>query len=234
MSPPQIFSHHYHPEFVAGCAKKHHSKVPTSHHSGISQEEREDWRRYGGLASHQQEKFRGTFPGNYAWLCRLESLKNAVGDFFPGEMKFLNLYQSCQMPELVSGALDGGPKVHAVPHAAKKVWFEYPQMPVAGMGQLPNSFSVPFVTSVRNCGADSQSYRTNFQDTHKKGHTKQKYESHCFLPAASEEDLRLVHVDFVSGFLIAFYGPSGTVKDQMWTVGMAVYCVDSRSYYYIR
>lgn len=200
----------------------------------MSQEEKEERRLYGGLVAHQNEKFWGTFPGNYAWLCRLDSLKKTVGDFSPGEMKFLNLYQSSQMPELCNLTSDCDLKFHSVPHAANKAWFEEPSSPVAGVGQIPSSFCAPFVTSIRNHDTGSLSYRTKFQDTCT---TNQKYDSHCFLPAACLEDLRLVHVDFVSGFLIAFYGEicsSDITRNQMWTVGMAVYCVESRSYYYIR
>lgn len=211
-----------------------------SHHLDISEEEKDERRRYGGLVTYQHEKFWGSFPGNYAWLCRLDNLEKTVGNFCPSEMKYLNFYRSSEMPELhdsASNALDGGLKFHSVAHTAKKAWFEEPQSPVTGMGQtVLSSFSAPFVTSGRKRSTDSLSNKTKVQNPRTANPTKQVYNSHCFLPAASQEELRLVHVDFVSGFLIAYYGQlgGGIARDQMCTVGMAVYCLDSRNYYYMR
>lgn len=170
----------------------------------------------------------GSFPGKYAWLSRLDNLGKSVSDFSPNEMKYLNFYQSSELSNSVSMDLDDGLRFHSVPHATRKAWYEETPSAVPGVGQT--SFSTQFVTGVKKRGTVSLSNKTNCQEA-----SKQYYDNHCFLPAASQE-YRLIKVDFVSGLLIAYYGQKDDTipENQMCAVGMAIYCVDSRSYSYTR
>ena len=205
-------------------------------HFNISEEEGDERRRYGGFSIHQhKEKYLGAYPGNYTWLSRLDNLEKSVSGFSPSEMRYLSFYQSSGLPELNSPAastdLDNGLQFHAVPHATRKMWYEGTPSAVSGVGQaIFNSFSSQFVTGIQKGGTDSPGAKT-----HTGSHSKQRYDNHCFLPAASQEH-KVIKISFVSGLLIAFYGHGdNTVPDnEEWAVGMAVYCADSRTYSYVR
>lgn len=141
-------------------------------------------------------------------------------------MKSLNFYQSSELSN--SEPMDDG--LRSVPHAARKAWYEETPSTVSGLGKT--SFFTQFVTGVRKRGTDSLSNKANFQEAT----TKQYYDNHCFLPAASQE-YGIIKVAFVSGLLIAYYGQrdDNTIPEsQVCAVGMTIYCVDSRSYSYIR
>lgn len=153
-------------------------------------------------------------------------------------MRYLNFYQSSGLPELNSPAasveLDSGLQFHAVPRATRKKWYEGTPSAVSGVSQeIFSSFSSQFVTSIRKCGDDSQDVKTKLEETG--SHSRQRYDNHCFLPAASQE-YKVIKTGFVSGLLIAFYGHSDDVvpDNEMWTAGMAVYSIESRTYSYVR
>ncbi len=155
-----------------------------------------------------------------------------MDDFSPREMKYFNFSQSSVLPELSTSAFptDNG-DVQDLPDAARNAWFAAPQSAFSGVGH--KSFSTQFVSGIQKQGSDSLNSRRLFQDAN---FSKQSYDCHCFLPAASQ-DSRLIKVDFVLGLVLAFYGQScgdeGAEKC-VCAVGMAVYCVDSRSYSYVR
>ena len=229
----QIFPHHYHPHFTAGYAKTLGSKISKSFQLGVSNEEEEDGKLYGGLSPQQhKEQYVGSFAGSYAWLCRLENLKNTVQEFSPRDLKYLNFSQSSHLPEMPESVLkgsDGGMQSHAVVSAPKKLWYEEPPSSVMRGLTDHSSFSSHFISTLKNAGSSVTNATT-------RDSSRQCYESHCFLPATSQDNTKLVRVDITSGLVLAYYGQSNESSPEsvMRVVEMAVYCTDLRSYFSVK
>ena len=201
--------------------------IPSACHSDISKEEEEERRIYGGFSSRvQKEKFVGSFPGNYAWACRLDNLGSIVQDFHPEEMKYLSFYESSN---LTSNGLGDDTGVLLKP---LRTWYEVPQSTATSVGKASSMLSTQFVTGIKKSARE----RLQNEDPKETNVFKHHYENHCFLPAASHEKSKLLRVDFVPNFVVAYYGQHNAehTSHQRSAVGMAVYSVDSRSYSYIR
>lgn len=219
----QIFPYHYHPDFAVKQTKNQGSKTtPSSSHFDISKEEEEERGKYGGLAPHQhKEKFQGLFPGSYAWQSRVEQLAMSVHNFAPDKMRYLNFCQSSSLPGSTQNeGKENGPLLSVACHL-KKAWYEEPQSTTVGNH---NAFSAKFVTGTPTELRQSQEP------------SQCSYDSHCLLPAASQEDLKLIRVGFMCDVIVAYYGDSGGTlpTDQTPAVGTATYCVESKCFSYIR
>ena len=214
--------------------------MAASSHSDISTEEEEERRRYGGLSPQQhKEKYVGSFAGNYPWLCRLDNLENAVNEFSPKNMKYLNLYQSSQLPghgfsrSRRLGAGDG--HAPSLPCPARKEWHEEPQSSLSGSGKVV--YDCTFVTGVKKGATESLKRKARLDGESR----KQCYSNHCFLPAATQEDLELVRVDLAPGTVTVYYGLRAEARGvdmlsevDVPAIAMATYCTDSQSYSYTR
>lgn len=158
----------------------------------------------------------------------MDNLEDVVDHFFPNEMKYLNFHQSSQLSgfcESTSINKNSNRTVHSISHPVKNAWYEEPQAPVTIVGQTPPT--TPFITGIQKSAVEKR---------RRDGVTPSKhcYDSHFFLPAVSQEDSKLIGVDFVCDLVVAYYGAGTCSEAQVPAIGMALYCVDSRSYSYVR
>lgn len=232
----QMFPHHYHPNFVAGPTRSLHTSkaVPSASHADISREEEEERGRYGGFSSHlQKEKFVGSFPGNYAWICRLDTLGTAVEAFQPDEKEYLSLHATSNLPDSPLNDFSESACVHPVP---QRNWYEATQSTATNSGTTVSSmFTTTFVTGIRKKISAGPAKNGNADVNDSIYPFKCHYDNHWFLPPAPHKKSKLLRVDFVSDFIVAYYS-EGNSQDpsQIVAVGMAIYATNIRSYSYVR
>lgn len=237
----QIFPYHYHPDFTARPVKGHPSSKAASSasHVDISTEGAEERMRYGGLSPHQhQERFSGTFPGNYSWLCRLDNLTNVVRNFRPENGDYLNFCRSSQLPDISDTASPSSIEdVQSVTHTTRKAWYEEPLSSVSING--PVAFSTQFVTSIQQPITEPPKSQVNVEESL----SPSKRYKHWFLEAATQDDVEVIRIDLVSDLVVVYYGQrnerngenvNGNSEFQRPASGMATYSKDSRTYSYAR
>ncbi len=204
-------------------------------HSDISKEEEEERGRYGGFSNWlQKERFVGLFPGSYAWVCRLDNLRTIVEEFIPEDTKCLSFYESSNLADSSSSGFDSDTSVHSVP---QRSWYRVPQSAVASVdGRAANSmFTTQFVTGLKKPTASEplKSEPVNVEEA--VNPFRHYYDNHCFLPAASHEELKLLRIDCVSGYVVAYYSQDSVESPfQNLAVSMAIYTLNNRSYSYVR
>ena len=236
----QIFTHHYHPDFIDGSSKSHHSYSSLSSQLDTSKEEENERKKYGAIPAHQQTVSR--FPGHYTWMSRLYRLGEIVDDFQPEKMHYLNFQQSTELPRSTStdDVLVTDQEIKALP--SKSSWYERPQSAVTQDRQIPHSsFSTQFVTGIKPTNVLQKKEVISVQES--LNPSIRHYRNHCILPAVPQKDLKIIRVDFVSGLVVVYYGQSDSEGDSKVSFtskfcgpanGMTIYCTDSQSYSYVR
>ena len=209
--------------------------------SNIPRENEEDRWRYAGLTNRDiaiGEKFVGLYPGNYAWMNRMEQLSQRVDSIQPSEGRYLNLCYSSRLLATLAPPEDDEVRTDAV-GLTRKPWYEEPiSYSVASQsgGAYHGGFDIQFVTgltrsiprvaSLENSGAIESPIPNRYA-----------YTNHCILPSAASvfsQNSRVVAIAFNSGVVIAYYrgaSPLGNqVLDEAHVGGVAVYRTGPQSF----
>lgn len=147
------------------------------------------------------------------------------------KLQSLDFSRTSRLPHFSESALklEGSSLALSVARLSKKAWYEEPQSSTGVSSQA--SYGTSFVPT-RSFSADS---KKDDEDS-----ITRRYDSHCFLPAASQEDSKLIRIDFVCDLVVAYYGQCGTMSGSMLyqdhtpAVGMATYSIESKNFSYVR
>lgn len=230
----QVFCDHYHPSFVRAFQKTQlNDQAASIKASDISQEEAEDQAKYGGVVTTPTgnwERPAIDFTGQHSWTNHLGKLKHSVTSFQPSEGRYLSFYQSStahpssavslttskyQLHGKSSGAVTETQKVEVQPSLSNgKAWYEEPiSLAVATnrstLGSWENA-GATFVTGMKKSSPEHQmSIGSHASVTDALPLSQYSYKNYCVLPSASyllENESTVVHVEFASGLVVAFYG----------------------------
>ena len=239
-----MFSDHYHPNFVRVFQNSQlNDQAASIKSSDISQEETEDHMKYAGVTTTPTgyvEKPRVEFTGQHVWMNRLGKLRQSVNTFQPSEGRYLSFHQTSSV-QLNSGIelttskaqLHGKngssaavrQKVEVDPSQSTtwKAWYEEPISHTIAMARSSlgswESFGVSFVTGMKKSVSEHHTAAGSHSNVTEALPLSQQllYHNYCVLPSASsllEKDSTVVHVEFASGLVVAFYGQVTTDKEE--------------------
>lgn len=199
--------------------------------SDISQEEMEDQVKYAGAVTTPTgylDKPSTDFAGQPAWASRVGRLKQSVNTFQPSEGRCLSFHQASNLQlnsgiELKSqlhGKSGGTSKSQKVEvqrsQSSGKAWYEEPiSLTIAATRSSFGSwesFGLSFVSGMKKSVPEHHpagSY-SNASDVLSPSH--HSYKNYCVLPSASfllDSESTVVHVEFASGLVVAFYAQTG-------------------------
>ena len=173
------------------------------------------------------------FAGQHAWENRVGKLNQSVSAFQPSEGRYLNLHQTSNVQlnsgvELTTsksplhgmgsvGATKQKVEVQPSQSTAWKAWYEEPISHTiastrSSLGSWEN-FGLSFVTGMKksipeyNTGSESYSSVAEALPL-----SQYCYKDYCILPSVShllDAKSTVVHVEFASGLVVAFYGEKG-------------------------
>ena len=170
------------------------------------------------------------FAGQHAWLNRAGKLKQSVNTFQPSEGRYLSFHQTSNVQlnsgiELTtsksqlhgkSGSAAVRQKVDVQPSqsTAWKAWFEEPISHTiasarSSLGSWEN-FGLSFVTGMKKSIPDHHTgVGSHSSVTEALPLSQYCYKNYCVLPSTShllDKETTVVHIEFASGLVVAFYG----------------------------
>jgi hypothetical protein len=203
--------------------------------SDISEEEAEDLIKYAGAVTTPTgylDRPSTDFAGQHAWKSRVGRLKQSVGTFQPSEGRYLSLHQTSNLQlnsgiELnsqksqlrgKSGVVFESQKVEVQPsQSAGKAWYEEPIFHTiaaaarSSFGSWEN-FGVSFVTGMKKSIPEHLPAGSHSNASDVFSPSQHSYKNYCVLPSASfllDSESTVIHVEFASGLVVAFYGQTG-------------------------
>lgn len=231
-----MFSNHYHPSFVRSFQNSQvNDQASFTKRSDISEEEAEDQIKYAGAVTTPTgylDKPSTDFAGQYAWMSRIGRLKQSVGTFQPSEGRYLSFHQTSNLQlnsgiELnsqksqlrgKSGGTSENQKVEVQPsQSAGKAWYEEPishTIAVAARSSFGSweSFGQSFVTGMKKSIPEHLPAGSHSSSSDVLSPSHHSYKNYCILPSASfllDSESTVIHVEFASGLVVAFYGQTG-------------------------
>ena len=170
------------------------------------------------------------FAGQHAWKNRVGKLNQSVSAFQPSEGRYLSLHQTSNV-QLNSGVelttskslLHGKSSVGAMKQKVEvqpsqsptwKAWYEEPISHTiasarSSFGSWEN-FGLSFVTGMKKSIPEYHSGSGSYSGVAEALPLSQYcYKNYCILPSASQlldDKSTVVHVEFASGLVVAFYG----------------------------
>ena len=208
--------------------------------SDISQEELEDQMKYAGALTTPTGNLKRPlveFSGQHAWMNRMGKLKHSVNTFQPSEGRYLSFHQTSnvqvnsgiELPASISqpcgksGSDSVRNRVEVDPSqsTAWKAWYDEPISHTIASARSSlgswKSFGVPFVTGMKKIVSEhhtSTGSHSNVTDALPA--SQYSFQNYCVLPSVSallDKDSTVVHVEFASGLVVAFYDEKGEEKD---------------------
>ena len=193
-------------------------------------------------ASRHMKKPIEEYGGQHAWVNRVRKLNQRVNALQPREGHYLSFHQTSSLQlsrgiELTesksqlhgkSGSATESHRVEVEPSPSTgKAWYEEPISHITASAQSSlgpwESFDVSFTTGMKKPISEhhpTQSHSSAMEDPSLSTYS---YKNHCVLTSASsilDADSSVVHVEFASGLVVAFYGQkeaSNGKKKGIWS-----------------
>ena len=178
------------------------------------------------------------FAGQHSWANRLGKLKQTVAHFQPSEGRYLSFYQTSgsqvssgislatsksQLHGKSCGVVAENRKVEVQPSLSNgKTWYEEPVSHAIAANRTSlgswESAGVTFVSGMKKSILEHHpSTGSHSSVTDALPLSQYSYKNYCVLPSASyfmEKESAVVHVEFASGLVVAFYGDKTRAEDE--------------------
>ena len=201
--------------------------------------------KYAGLvtaASRHMKKTTEEYAGQHAWVSRVGKLKQRINALQPREGRYLTFHQTSSLQlsrgiELTasksqlhgkSGSATESQRVEVEPSLSTgKAWYEEPISHTTASAQSSlgpwESFDVSFTTGMKKPISEHHPTQSHSSAMEALSPSRYSYKNHCVLTSASsvlDADSSVVHVEFASGLVVAFYGQkeaSNGKKKGIWS-----------------